>query len=174
LLATSIAASITSPVESHCVGIFLRRPDLIYRVDRAMLERGLTRLASDDFQLAEHQALFSLIQESIEQEDIEPLNYVLNRLSLPMMDVADVLLHRTENMDPNEDKVLEDLVRALLELRRRHLHQGIEHLHFLMEEAQQQGDVLATEYQQSMLQYTVTLNRLYQAIGQYTERSTTQ
>jgi hypothetical protein len=43
-----------------------------------------------------------------------------------------------------------------------------------MEEAQQQGDVLATEYQQSMLQYTVTLNRLYQAIGQYTERSTTQ
>jgi DNA primase len=174
LLPTSVAASITSPVESHCIGIFLRRPDLIYRVDRAMQERGLTRLGSEDFQLAEHQALFSLIQESIEQEDVEPLNYVLNRLSLPMMDVADVLLHRTENMDPNEDKVLEDLVRALLELRRRHLRQGIEHLRFLMEEAQQQGDGMATEYQQSMLQYTVTLNRLYQAIGKYTERSITQ
>ena len=174
LLPTSVAASLTSPVESHCIGIFLRRPDLIYRVDRSMQERGLTRLGNEDFQLAEHQALFSLIQESIEQEDVEPLNYVLNRLSLPMMDVADVLLHRTENMDPNEDKVLEDLVRALLELRRRHLRQGIEHLRFLMEEAQQQGDGMATEYQQSMLQYTGILNRLYQAIGQYTERSTTQ
>jgi DNA primase len=170
-LSTSVAASTTSPVESHCIGIFLRRPDLIYRVDRAMQERGLTRLSNDDFQLAEHQALFSQIQESIEQEDVEPLNYVLNRLSLPMMDVADVLLHRTENMDPNDDKVLEDLVRALLELRRRHLRQGIEHLRFLMEEAQQKGDGLATEYQQSMLQYAVTLNRLYQAIGQYTERT---
>ena len=174
LLPTSVAASITSPVESHCIGIFLRRPDLIYRVDRAMQERGLTRLGGEDFQLAEHQSLFSLIQESIEQEDVEPLNYVLNRLSLPMMDVADVLLHRTENMDPNDDKVLEDLVRAMLDLRRRYLRQGIEHLRFLMEEAQQQGDGMATEYQQSMLQYTVTLNRLYQAIGKYTERSLTQ
>ena len=173
-LSTSVAASTTSPVESHCIGIFLRRPDLIYRVDRAMQERGLTRLANEDFQLAEYQAIFTLIQESIEQEDVEPLNYVLNRLSLPMMDVADALLHRTEKLDPNEDKVLEDLVRALLELRRRHLRQGIEHLRFLMEESQQQGDRMATEYQQSMLQYTVTLNRLYQAIGQYTERSAIQ
>ncbi len=171
--ALSIAAASTSPVESHCIGIFMRRPDLIYRVDRAMQERGLTRLGGEDFQLAEHQAIFALIQESIEQEDVEPLNYVLNRLSLPMMDVADELLHRTEKMDPNDDKVLDDLVRALLELRRRHLHQGIEHLHFLMEEAQQQGDRLATEYQESMLQYTQTLNRLYQAIGKYTERTIT-
>ncbi len=169
-----VAAGTTNPIESHCIGIFLRRPDLIYRVDRAMQERGLTRLSSDDFQLAEHQAIFFLIQESIDQEDIEPLNYVLNRLSLQMMDVADVLLRRTEKMDPNEDKVLEDLVRALLELRRRNLRQGIEHLRFLMEEAQQKGDGLTTEYQESMLQYTVTLNRLYQAIGQYTERSAFQ
>jgi DNA primase len=166
-----IVAALTSPVESHCIGIFLRRPDLIYKVDRAMQERGLTRLGSDDFQLAEHQDLFALIQQSIEQEDVEPLNYVLNRLSMPMMDVADALLHQTEKMDPNEDKVVEDLVRALLELRRRHLRQGIEHLRFLMEESQQQGDRMTTEYQQSMLQYTVTLNRLYQAIGKYTERS---
>jgi DNA primase len=173
-ISTRVAASATNPIESHCIGIFLRRPDLIYRVDRAMQERGLTRLSSDDFQLAEHQAIFFLIQGSIDQEDVEPLNYVLNRLSLPMMDVADVLLRRTENMDPNEDKVLEDLVRALLELRRRNLRQGIEHLRFLMEEAQQKGDRLTTEYQESMLQYTVTLNRLYQAIGQYTERSSLQ
>jgi DNA primase len=171
LLPSSLAGSATSPLESHCIGILLRRPDLIYRVDRAMQARGLTRLSGEDFQLAEHQSLYMLLQESIEQEYVEPLNYVLNRLSLAMMDVADELLHRTENMDPVEDKVLEDLVRALLELRRRNLHQGIEHLRFLMEEAQEQGDRLATEYQESMLQYTVTLNRLYQAIGQYTERS---
>lgn len=168
---SSLVAGTTSPVESHCVGIFLRRPDLIYRVDRAMQERGLTRLGSEDFQLAEHQAIFSLIQASIEQEDVEPINYILNRLSLPMMDVADDLLHRTEKLDPNEEKVLEDLVRAMLELRRRHLNQGIEHLRFLMEEAQLQGDGMATEYQQSMLQYTDGLKRLHQAMGQYTEHS---
>jgi DNA primase len=170
-LSARVAGSTTSPIESHCIGIFLRRPDLIYRVDRAMQERGLTRLSGEDFQLAEHQAIFTLVLESIEQEDVEPLNYVLNRLSLAMMDVADELLHRTENMDPNEDKVLEDLVRAMLELRRRHLRQGIEHLRFLMEDAQEKGEGLTIEYQESMLQYTITLNRLNQAIGQYTERS---
>jgi DNA primase len=166
-----VSSSAGYPIEAHSIGILMRRPDLIYRVDRAMQERGLPRLSLDDFQRAEHQTIFVLIQESLEQDEIEPLNFVLNRLSLPMMDIADELLHRTEKMDPNEDRVLEDLVRALLEMRRRNLHQGIDHLRFLMEEAQQQGDRLATEYQNSMLQYTVTLNRLYQAIGQYTERS---
>lgn len=171
-LTARVAGSTTSPLESHCIGIFLRRPDLIYKVDRAMQERGLTRLSGEDFQLAEHQAIFSLILESIDQEDVEPLNYVLNRLSLAMMDVADELLHRTENMDPNDDKVLEDLARAMLDLRRRNLRQGIEHLRFLMEDAQEKGNGLTTEYQESMLQYTITLNRLNQAIGKYTERST--
>jgi hypothetical protein len=59
-------------------------------------------------------------------------------------------------------------VRALLVLRRRHLHQHIDHLRFLMEEAQEKGDLQARDYQQTIRQYTQARSRLDRAIGHYT------
>ena len=158
-------------LEAHCLGVMLRRPDLLYKVDRRLQEAGLARLSHDDFQRSDHQTIFRLIQDSVDQDEAEPLNYVLNRLSLPLMDIADGLLARTEKLDPNEDKVLDDLLRALLDLRRRSVHQTMDHLRFQIEEAQQSGDLMASEIQQSVMQYALALNRINHAMGRYTSRA---
>lgn len=158
-------------LEAHALGVLLRRPDLLYKVDRYLQEQGLSRLSKDDFQHADHQALLGTLRESINQDMAEPLNYVLNSLSLPMMEVADDLLARTEDLDPNEDRVLGDLLRTLLDLRHRHVHQNIEHLQFLMEDAQVQGDLMATQYQQSMVQHISLRHRLDRARGYYSSRT---
>ena len=100
----------------------------------------------------------------------EPLNYMLNSLSLPMMEVADDLLARTENLDPNEGRVLGDLLRTLLDLRHRYVRQSIEHLQYLMKDAQGQGDLMATQYQQSMVQHISIRHRLDRARGHYSSR----
>jgi hypothetical protein len=39
-----------------------------------------------------------------------------------------------------------------------------------MEEAQQGGDLKASQYQQTMVQHTQVLQRLNRALGQYTSR----
>jgi hypothetical protein len=112
-----------------------------------------------------------LVLQSVDQDDAEPLNYALNRLSLPLMDMADGLLARTEKLDPNIDRVLEDLLRALLDLRGRNLRQQINYLRFHMEEAQDQGDLTDSEYAARMLEYTKAKNRLDRAMGIVTGRS---
>jgi DNA primase len=176
-LRESPAVRISDPLESrlvleaHCLGVLLRRPDLVYRVDRALQERGLSRLSLDDFQSADHKTLLRLIESSLEQDHAEPLHFVLNSLSLPLMEAADRLLAGTEKLDPSEERVLADLVRTLLDLRRRNLHQHIDHLRFLMEEAQESGDMRAREYLQTMKHYIETRDRLDQALGRYTERA---
>ncbi len=170
LLGVSDPAAARYALEAHCLGVLLRLPDLVYRVDRALQERSLSRLSLDDFESADHRALLRFIEESLEQDHAEPLHYVFNSLSLPLMDLADGLLENTEKLDPNEERVLDDLIRTILELRRRHLHQNIEYLRFLMEEAQESGDRRASDYQQSMMQYIMTLRTLDQALGQYTSR----
>ncbi|RPI86806.1 MAG: DNA primase [Chloroflexi bacterium] len=157
--------------EAYCLGMLLRRPDLIHRIDRKLQEDGLARLIFDDFQRTDHKTIFRLLQESLDQDDEEPLNFVLNRLSLELMEIADGLLARTDKMDPNDDKVLEDLLRALLDLRRRDTRQNIEHVRFLIQEAQEQGDLMASQYQQSIKQFSIALNRIDRAMGQYTNRS---
>lgn len=164
------ASDSTHALEAHALGVLLRRPDLLYKVDRELQEYGLKRLTSDDFQHADHQTILRLLQESIDQDLAEPLNHVLNSLSLTMMDIADELLAMTDKLDPNEDRVLGDLLRALLDLRQRNIHQNIEHLRFLMEDAQQSGDMRATQYQRTVVQHTLLLQRLNQARARFTGR----
>ena len=158
-------------LETHCLGVLLRRPWLLFRVDRSLQEHGLDRLTPSDFQHADHQAILRLFQEAVDQDMAEPLNFVFNSLSLPMMDMADGLLARTAELDPNEERVMDDLMRGLLELRRRNLHQEIEYTRFLMEEAQDRGDAKATQYLQIMVQHTEIKRRLDRAIQRYTSRS---
>jgi DNA primase len=168
----SSAVSGSYAQEAHILGVLMRRPDLLYRVDRSLQEMGLSRLAATDFQHTDHQAIFRLLQGSIDQDLAEPLNYVLNSLSLEMMEVADSLLARTANLDPNGDRVMEDLLRGLITIRQAAVRQNIDYLRYLMEEAQQQGDLKATQYQQTMVQHTVVLQRLNRALGQFTSRIT--
>ncbi len=158
-------------LEFHCLGVLMRRPDLVYRLDRAMQEFNLPRLSVNDFQRAEHQALFQLIQESLEQNVTEPLHFVLNSLSLPLMDKADDLLERTAKLDPIEDRVFEDVFRAVLNLRILNVRESLDYLRYIMDEAQQQGDLQLKEYQQGVLHYTILLNHLNKALGRYTGRN---
>jgi DNA primase len=167
----SSARMSTYTLESHCLGVVLRRPGLVYRVDRALQAEGLARISSEDFQHVDHQAIARLLLESVDQDMAEPLNFVLGSLSLPMMELADDLLDRTSELDPNEDRVLEDLLRAIIDLRERSTRQNIEYLRFMMQEAQEQGDLKATQYQETMVQHTKVLQSLHRARGQYTSRT---
>jgi hypothetical protein len=84
------------------------------------------------------------------------------------MEIADRLLLRTQRINGSDDRILEDLMRALLSLRLKRIRQEIDHVRFMMEEAQAAGDARASEYQQTMVQYSATLSRLHLALSHYT------
>ncbi len=88
-----------------------------------------------------------------------------------MMELADDLLARTTELNPNEERVLEDLMRGLLDLRQRKLHQEIEYLRYLFVEAQQQGDIQATQNMQTMVKLADVKRLIDRAIKKYTSRS---
>lgn len=160
----------TQALEAHCLGVLLRRPDLLYKVDRELQQEGLSRLLMDDFQQVGHQEVFRLIHESVDQDMAEPLNFVMGNLSLEMMDLADELLARTEKFNPNDERVLEDLLRAVIDMRMGGIKQSIEYLRYLMEEDQEKGDPKASQYQKAMVQHTQSLQRLNQARDHFTNR----
>jgi DNA primase len=160
-------------LEVYCLGILLRRPDLLYHVDRRMQDNGLPRLSVDDFQHMEHQDILKVFQQSVDQDMAEPLIFVFNSLSLPLMDVADGLLDRTTKLDPNEERVLEDLMRSLLTLRLRRINQEIEYYRSLLVDVQESGDLKATQETQIVVQLVQVRRRVDEAMKQYTSRSQT-
>jgi len=150
-------------LEAHCLGILIRRPELVFHVDRALHEAHLIRLSRLDFERSEYQAIFELVEESLAQDSSEPMHYVLNGLSLPLMEIVDHLLERTDKLDPKEERVLEDMMRALLEIRRRQVNETINVLRFQMDEAAQGGELRTREHEESMARCTLMLRNLHQA-----------
>jgi DNA primase len=157
-------------LEAHTLGVLVRRPEMVFHVDRALHESHLAHLSRLDFERAEYQAIFELVQGSINQDQSEPMHYVLNGLSLPLMEIVDDLLERTEKLDPKEDRVLEDVMRALLEIRRRQVTETINQLRFQMDEAVQLGDLRTREYEDGITKCTRTLRYLHQARERFTNK----
>lgn len=171
LITQATSAHSMTIMEARCLGILMRRPDLLFRVDRSLQESGLQRVSSEDFQSAENQALFQVILQSLEQDLDEPLQFVLNGLALPIMDKAAEALTHTEKLDPVEERVLEDLTLSFLRLRRNQLVEILDYYRYLQEEAQSSGSADALEFGQAMIQQTRAMHRLDQAIGRLTGRT---
>jgi hypothetical protein len=128
-------------------------------------------MSRKDFQTTDHQLVLRLIEESLRQDHTEPLRYVLNNLPMPVMVLVDGMLERTKGLNPESDRVLEDLVRVVLILRKRHLNEYMDHVRYLMQEVQEGGDIRATEYVQSMKQGIEIRELLDRALGYYTNRA---
>ncbi len=146
-------------VEGHVLGILLRHPDLLNRLDRALQENGLGRVVAEDFGYTEYQLLFRLVRQSLEQDSADPERYLTESLPPVLAGVASNLLAETEKLELAEDRLLEDLFRSLVAMRRRIVDENINQLRFLMEE----DKLMAGNYQQMVLQNTRLRHLLDQA-----------
>jgi DNA primase len=155
-------------LEQHILGLLLRFPDLLYRLDRALQEEGLERLSSGDFSSAEHQTLLRLLQESLEQDLLEPLQYVLQQLSLPLLEITDTILEKTKGLESNLSRLSDDLLRAVLQRRQRSLNQQIDYLRFALQEVSENDPAANPSFQQKMLLLTQTRFKLDKALKKVT------
>ncbi|MBU2609786.1 MAG: toprim domain-containing protein, partial [Chloroflexi bacterium] len=57
------AGSPSHKIGAHCLSLLLRRPDLLYRLDRVLQEADLSRLSPEDFEYTDHQMLFRLVRQ---------------------------------------------------------------------------------------------------------------
>ncbi len=161
--AAPVPPSASARLEAHILGLLLRRPDLLYRLDRALQEASLGRLSAEDFGYTDHQVLFRLVRQSLEQDAEDPDRYLQARLPEALASLAAELLARAETLDPSEDRLLEDMLRGVIKIRKAALSEGLNQLRFLQEEAQQDGDLRAESYREMVQRYTLMLRTLDQA-----------
>jgi DNA primase len=146
--------------EFYCIGVLFRRPELLHRLDRQLQEAGLQRLINEDFGYTDHQMLLDLIRQSLEQDKLDHHQFVLEHLPEALQELAGELLKPTEKLDPVDERLLEELQRSIIKLRRLGLNESLNQLRFMLEDAQQQGDLRATTYQEQVLQHTKLLRDL--------------
>jgi DNA primase len=157
--------------EKHCVGILLREPELMYKVDRALSQDGLDRFDEKDFQNTNFKILIKHIKEALAQAVEEPSDYIISHLPENFEGIVDELLVMTQDINSQTDKVLEDLMRAFLNLRYWQISKQNDHLRFLQERDHENGDYKATEYQKNISHYLQEKHKIDKAMKRYTSRT---
>ena len=149
--------------EAHILSLLIRRPDLLYRLDRGLLEAGLGRMAPEDFGYTDHQVLFRLVRQSLEQDANDASDHLRQNLPPSLESLADELAAKPGELDPLDDRLIEDLFRAVVRIRRTALAENINQLRFLQEDSQQSGDLRIASYREMVQQYSTLLRSLDQA-----------
>ncbi len=152
-------------IEAHILSLLCLRPDLLFRLDRALQQAALGRMTPEDFGYTDHQVLFRLVRQSLEQDAHDPDQFLRQNLPPALENLADELIAQAGELDPVEDRLLEDMFRGVVKIRHMALNESINQLRFLQEEAQQSGDsdLRAASYRDMVQQHTMLLRNLDQA-----------
>jgi len=159
----SVTISSNRKAEEYIIAVLLRKPELFYRLDRLLQQYGLARLSAEDFEYTDYQLLFGLIHNAVEQDQTEHHDFVIEALPESLRGLSHELLAQTEKLDPLDEKILEELLRGAIKLRRVTAGENLNQLRFLQEDAQQIGDLRAVSYQDLVLKHTRLLRDLDQA-----------
>jgi hypothetical protein len=126
-------------IEFYCLGILLRKPELIYRLDRKLEEYGLSPLSVEDFEYTDHQMLFNVLRQAMGQDEKDHGQYVISQMPEALSALTNDLLTQTEKLDPLDDRLLEDILGRFLDLRRTHAMTNVNQLRFMQEDEQRKS-----------------------------------
>lgn len=150
-------------LEDYCLGVLVRQPDLLFRLDRALQEIGLSPLSEEDFGYTENQSLFKIVRAAIEQDILDAPEYVRDAATDEVEIFLTRLLAGADEIGNVIERVLEEMLRAIIKLRRLGLNKGLNQLRFFQEDAQERGESLGNDYQALVMQHARALRALDEA-----------
>jgi DNA primase len=159
----ALTVSTNNKVEAYIIAVLVKKPELLYRLDRLLQENDLLKLSIQDFEYTDHQMVFNLIREAVEQDKTEHHEFVVESVPASLQSLLQELDSQTEKFERMEEKLLEELLRGVIKLRRVAAGENLNQLRYLQEEAQQVGDLRAASYQDLVLKHTKLLHNLDQA-----------
>jgi hypothetical protein len=146
--------------------VLLRRPELLYRLDRLLQEitGGRIRLTTESFSDTDHRILFQILHQSLEQDGEDPEHYLSSQIPESLNVLVKELLAKSGTAEPLDDRAVEDLARSVLNLARRAQDDQISQLHFLIEDNQEQVKMMVANERQLALEHARMRQVLDQAV----------
>jgi DNA primase len=152
-------------LESEFLRLLLRNPDLLNNLDRYLQSHALNRVTLQEFDHADHQGLMRLVQQSLEQIQADPKQYIHENVPPELKELLSKYLEPLPLGEPTESRIGEDLARTLLRLRKTRIMEELAQIRQMQQDLQEQGDTGLQPYRELVLQYTLTGSRLDLALS---------
>lgn len=153
-------------LETHCLRLLLRQPEMLYNLDRQLQKSGLARFSPADFEAADHQVLARLLVQSLEQDGMETAQYLLENLSEEIYTLYRDYLAPIPEGEPSLQESFETVFRTLMRLRKERVKENLEQMRAFSLEDQTGQETLRSSYTELTIQYTTALNKIDRAMKQ--------
>ncbi|MCY3867748.1 MAG: DNA primase [Chloroflexi bacterium] len=201
--APAIGSGLKRALEPYCLGLLLRDPNLLYLVNRKLRElagddddllRGpLCALGVDDFTQSQYRMLMAHLQESMAQDDREPLEHLESMVDADLqleyqallleapeevsrsirrnfqVDLNDIFRRRPSRTGPRSSE-RDELISRALQLRLTRLEYERVELQYLQEEAQSSVEVDQQQTEQLNAKIMLSMKakaRINRAVSRY-------
>jgi len=151
--------------ERFCLGVLLREPEILYRIDRDLQALDLDRLSGQDFTGTERQVIFQAIRAALAQDELEPADHWREHLDPPLGEMGDALLRDGARVDLQDPRALDEVVAGFLRLRMRNLAAARAQLHYQLQTAQEDGEAEIVDLQKEVVRITREWDRLDRALA---------
>ncbi len=151
-------------LEGHCLSLLLRRRGLLSQLNDALAHHGLDPLRGQDFGDAGMRAILEAWAGLLQRDPSADAETLAAELPADLQGRVAELLAPDDLKLPDEHLV-RDAAMTLLRLRERHLKRLGQELRFLTLEAQEEGDIRASQYVEALQTYKQTLLRTQQALA---------
>jgi DNA primase len=160
------------PLEKHVLAAILRQPDIVYRLDRMLQQNNLDRLKDADFSSTQNQHLFALIQESLSQDELDPVVYIQDHKPIGIESYSEEAQRFSMDSVIKFDDMLSDCFRTILRMRQITIHQNLQEMKYLQEDGEENETDEAIQYQRSVHLFTQELRKITLAMGTLTRLKT--
>lgn len=129
-----------SKLERFCLGILLRKPELLYRVDRELQTLELERLRESDFSSSDLRLIFDAVRKAIAQDEREPREAWRAALEEPLLTSAREFEAGVVGVDLDLPRVTTEALAAFLRLRKENLSDSANHMLYQVREQEEAGE----------------------------------
>ncbi len=156
-------------MEKHILQVLFPRPDTIYELDRVLHRLDLGSFSVDDFSNTHYRTLAETLLHALDQQEKDVQVYLDEHIPPELGEVIESFKEKETSSTKkdvfHDQKVFEDLVRTMIQLRKKKITQEIDQLRFLQEENQQGNPDALNMYQDMILKYYQSRNRLDRALS---------
>ncbi|HEX9679938.1 MAG TPA: DNA primase [Anaerolineales bacterium] len=124
--------------ERFCLGVLLRDPEVLYRMDRQFQALDLDRLGPDDFTGTDRQVIFQAVRASLAQDEEDPVRRWRRDLPEPLLGAAENLQTEAGEFGLDHPRAEEEILASFLRLRVRSVASTLTVLGFQLQAAQEQ------------------------------------
>lgn len=169
---SSLAESAIDRLESYCLGALVRHPDLVAKADRQLREWKLAPLSVDDFSHTDLQIIFNVLKAALDQHRVDPGQHLQQQLDETFTLQLRRLIEASQDISTEDRRRVEDVLSAVMRLRKRNIDNALHELRFLQEDAHAQSDEeLSHVYQEQIYNLVKALRKVTNALKQYMRRA---